>query len=226
MSAHPSPEAPAIVFDLDGTLVDSAPDICAVANAVLAGEGAAPLTLAEARGYVGSGADMFVRRMRAARGLPDAEHDRLLAAFLDRYEGAVEHSALYPGVLDALALLTARGHALGVCTNKPIGPTRTVLAHFGLAHRFAAVLGGDSLAVRKPDPAPLLAVFAELGAPGGLYVGDSEVDAETADRAGVPFLLFTEGYRKAPVETLTHAAAFAHFDRLAPLVEARASRSA
>ncbi len=218
--------APALVFDLDGTLVDSAPDICAVANVVLAAEGVAPLSLPEARGFVGSGADMFVRRMRAARGLPDADHDRLLASFLAGYEGAVARSALYPGAVDALALLAARGHPLGLCTNKPIGPARTVLAHFGLAARFGAVIGGDSLPVRKPDPAPLRAVLEALGARGGLYVGDSEVDAETAERAGVPFLLFTEGYRKAPVHALPHAAAFSHFDALAGLVDAHTVRSA
>jgi phosphoglycolate phosphatase len=221
-----SPEAPAVVFDLDGTLVDSAPDICAVANGVLAGEGAAPMTLEEARGYVGSGADVFVRRMREARGIAEREHARLLAAFLDAYEGAVAHSTLYPGVVDALAVLAGGGHRLGLCTNKPLGPTRAVLAHFGLAEVFGAVLGGDSLPTRKPDPAPLRAAFEAMGATGGLYVGDSEIDAETAERAGVPFLLFTEGYRRTPAETLAHAAAFAHFDRLPALVAEHRPRSA
>ena len=226
MSARAPAPATAVVFDLDGTLVDSAPDICAVGNRVLAAEGAAPLTLAEARRYVGSGADMFVRRMRVARGLPDAAHARMRAAFLDAYEGAVAHSALYPGVADALAVLAARGHPMAVCTNKPIGPARAVLAHFGLAGRFGAVIGGDSLPERKPDPAPLRAAFAGLGAAGGLFVGDSEIDAETAERAGVPFLLFTEGYRSAPAATLPHAAAFAHFDALPGRVAERVVRSA
>ena len=209
---------PAIVFDLDGTLIDSAPDICAIGNTVLEAEGARPMTLAEARGYVGAGAGEFVRRMMAARGLPEADHPRLLERFVGLYEGAVELSAVYPGVVDALAVLAARGHALGVCTNKPEGPARTVLAHFGLAPRFGAVIGGDSLSVRKPDPAPLFAAFEGMGAAPGLYVGDSEVDAQTAERAGLPFLLFTEGYRKAPAEALTHAARFAHWDALPGLV--------
>jgi phosphoglycolate phosphatase len=101
-----------------------------------------------------------------------------------------------------------------------------VLSHFGLGPRFGAVLGGDSLSARKPDPAPLLAVLEALGAAEGVYVGDSEIDAETAERASVPFLLFTEGYRKAAVETLVHAAAFSHFDALPALVAERTSRSA
>jgi phosphoglycolate phosphatase len=218
--------APAIVFDLDGTLLDSAPDICAVANAVLAEEGAPPLSLEEARGFVGAGASIFVERMRAARGLSDADHDRLLARFLAGYEDAVAHTRPYPGVEDALAVLAARGHAMGVCTNKPIGPAHSVLAHFGLAQRFAAVLGGDSLPERKPDPAPLRAVVEALGGGAALFVGDSEIDAETAARAGLPFLLFTRGYRKAPVESLPHAAAFDDFAALPGLVEGLVARTA
>jgi phosphoglycolate phosphatase len=208
----------ALVFDLDGTLVDSAPDIAAVANAVLRPEGAPPLSLAEARGFVGGGAEIFVRRMMAARSLPEERFAALLAAFLERYEGAVAHSTLYPGVLDALSVLAAKGHPMAICTNKPIGPARIVLDHFGLARRFAVVIGGDSLPVRKPDPAPLHAALDALSAQTGLMIGDSEVDAEASMRASVPFALFTEGYRKAPAESLTQAARFSHFDRLPEVV--------
>ncbi|MEM1428857.1 MAG: phosphoglycolate phosphatase [Pseudomonadota bacterium] len=209
----------ALVFDLDGTLIDSAPDICAMANALLAEEGIDRVSLAEARGFVGAGADAFVRRMRAARGIPEADHARLLARFLELYEGAVAHSVIYPGVLDALTLFAAKGHALAVCTNKPIRPTHIVLDHFEMRGRFGAVIGGDTLPVRKPDPAPIHAAFAALGAETGLYVGDSEVDADAAARAGVPFLLFTEGYRKTPVAEMPHDAAFSHWDELPALIE-------
>ena len=197
-----------IVFDLDGTLIDSVPDLHAVANSVLADEGAAPITLDDARSYIGDGTAVFVARMRHARGIPDAEQDRILAAYMDRYEGAVAHTTVYPGVRAALDAL-GRDHALGVCTNKPVRPLTRVLAHFHLARHFRAVVGGDTLPVHKPDPAPLLAAFDELGDGPRLYVGDSEVDATTADRAGVPFLLFTEGYRKGPAADMPHAAAFA-----------------
>jgi phosphoglycolate phosphatase len=203
-----------IVFDLDGTLVDSAPDIHAIANAVLADEGRAPITLGQAKSFIGNGAPVFVQRLREARGIPEAEHPRLLAAFVARYEGAVSLTAPYPGVAAALAALAACGHALGLCTNKPLGPARAVLAHFGLDRHLAAVVGGDSLPVTKPDPAPLDAAFAALGEGARLYVGDSEVDAETAHRAKVPFVLFTEGYRKSPVAEMPHVAAFADFAAL------------
>jgi len=112
----------------------------------------------------------------------------------------------------------AAGHALGVCTNKPAEPARAVLAHLGLLDRFAVVVGGDSLPVTKPDPAPLRAALEALPPGAAVFVGDSEVDAETARAAGVPFLLFTEGYRKSPISALPHAAAFAHWGALPGLV--------
>lgn len=207
-----------IVFDLDGTLIDSAPDIHGIANALLAAEGLAPITLDEARDFIGNGASVFVAKMRAARGIPDSEHARLLADFVARYDDAVTLTRPYPGVEAALAALAAAGHAMGVCTNKPIRPTRAVLAHLGLDRWFATVWGGDSLPVHKPDPAPLAAAFAALGSGAALYVGDSEVDAETARRAGVPFLLFEGGYRGCPVEDLPHQARFASFDALPDIV--------
>ena len=224
--ARPSDRPPVIVFDLDGTLVDSAPDICRFANEALASEGVAPLTLSETRRFVGGGADVFVERMRSARGLPDSAQDRLRTAFLAAYEGRVADAVLYPGVLDALAVLAARGHPLGLCTNKPNGPTRIVLDHFSITARFATLIAGDSLSVKKPDPAPLHAAIDGLGGGPALYVGDSEVDAEAAERAGVPFLLYEGGYRKAPLAALPHRASFDHFDKLPALVDRMQERTA
>lgn len=207
-----------IVFDLDGTLIDSAPDIHGIANALLAAEGLAPITLEQTREFIGNGASVFVQRMRAARGIPDSAHDRILADFIAAYEDAVHLTVPYPGVPEALETLRAQGHALGICTNKPIGPTRAVLAHLGLDRFFATVWGGDSLPVHKPDPAPLRAALDALPPGPAIYVGDSEVDAETARRAQIRFLLFTEGYRKSPIATIRHAEAFDSFDRLPDLV--------
>ena len=203
-----------IVFDIDGTLVDSAPDIRAHASAILAREGAAPLTIDETRRFVGNGAAVFVARMRAARGIPDSEQARLLAAFHAGYDAAVDLTLPYPGVVPALDALAAAGHRLGICTNKPLVPCRALLAHLGLLDRFAVTIGGDSTPVVKPDPAPLRAAFAAMGEGPMLYVGDSEIDAETAVRAGVPFLLFTEGYRRSPPEAIPNDAAFADFGAL------------
>ncbi len=207
-----------IVFDLDGTLIDSAPDIRLAANSALEGTGAASLTVAEARSFVGSGASVFVERMMKARGLPAGVHGDLLERFLTVYEGAVHQTQPYPGAVTALDALVADGHRLGLCTNKPIAPTRAVLAHLDLARHFETVFGGDSLPVRKPDPAPLHAALAPLGDGPAIFVGDSEVDAETADRAGVPCLIFTPGYRRVPLDALRHAGAFDHWDELPDLV--------
>lgn len=208
-----------IVFDLDGTLIDSAPDIHGIANALLAQEGKEAISLDQARDFIGNGASVFVAKMRAAREIPASEHDRLLADFVSRYDDAVTLTVPYPGVEAALQTLVDAGHALGICTNKPIRPCKAVLAHLGLDRFFQTFWGGDSLAVHKPDPSPLNAAFNDL--PDGLefYVGDSDVDAETAQRAMVPFLLYTEGYRKQPVDEMPHSVAFSDFADLPTIVE-------
>ena len=206
----------AAIFDLDGTLIHSAPDIQAAANTVLAAEGLAPLSLAETIGFIGAGAGVFVDRMAAARlPAPDPRRSRaMLAAFIDLYEGAVGLTQPYPGAVAALEALEGNGWALGLVTNKPEAPARAVLRHLGLTRFFRVVVGGDSLRVRKPDPAPLRHAMAALGASRTVYVGDSETDAATAEAAGVPFALYTEGYRLSPAAALPHAFAFADFGLL------------
>lgn len=209
-----------IVFDLDGTLIDSAPDIHRVANEVLALEGLAPITFAQARSFIGNGVGIFVERALAAQGLgtDGARHARMVAAFTERYEHAHDLTRLYPGAAEALAELAGMGHPLALCTNKPYRPTLAALDHFGLHDRFAVVIGGDSLPERKPHPAPLLETARRLGAPRVLFVGDSEIDAETAERAGIGFALFTEGYRKRPVEEIPHDLRFDDFAALPGIV--------
>ncbi len=215
-----------IVFDLDGTLIDSAPDIQHVANTVLAREGVEPISLARTRAFIGNGVGVFVQKMCAARGLPDNAQGRLVTQFEALYQDATGLTKPYPNVETALAALTGAGHVLGICTNKPIKPTQAVLSHLSLGGYFSTVYGGDSLPVRKPDPAPLRAALGELGEGRSIYVGDSDVDAETAQRANIPFLLFTEGYRKVPVAQLPHAGAFDDFAQLTRLVERILSRTA
>lgn len=211
----------AVVFDLDGTLIDSAPDIHAASNALLAEDGLPALTFDQIRSFIGKGVPQLVTRILETIGDDPTgpRHAALVHRFETRYETAVGLTLPYPGVVAALDRLAERGFVLGVCTNKPAAPARAVLAHLGLLNRFAAILGGDSLAVRKPDPAPLFATIAALGAVPErcLYVGDSEVDAETAMRAGIPFALYTEGYRKTPVAELPHRFAFGDFSRLPAL---------
>lgn len=198
------PEPLNLVFDLDGTLIDSAPQIHAAANSVFEAKGLPPFPQETVRGFIGNGVGVLVQRLMAHQGLPeDAKlHAELVARFIDIYEEAFDLTALYPGVSTALPVLADLGHRLAICTNKPVGPTRAVLRHFGLMPLFPVIVGGDTLPQRKPDPAPLHAAIAAMGGGKALFVGDSEVDSETATAAGVPFALYTGGYRKAAPEAL------------------------
>lgn len=212
----------AVVFDLDGTLIDSAPDIWRAANQVLEGEGLPLVTFEQSRGFIGRGARVFVERMElAVTGANEpARTAHLHARFLHFYERAHEGTQVYPHVVETLQALRGQGLRLGLCTNKPLRPTQAVLAHLGWEGLFEAVIGGDSLAVAKPDPAPLLAVLAGmgLGMPEIAYIGDSETDAETAERAGARFGLYTEGYRKSPPEALYHQFLFNDYRHLPELI--------
>ena len=208
-----------LIFDLDGTLIDSAPDIHAAANRMLAGEGVEPLDLPTITSFIGNGLPKLVERVMAARGMDPVRHKMLTQITLDHYNAdATTLTRPYPGVPQALQALEAAGHRLALCTNKPEAPARAVLADLGLAGHFPVIVGGDTLAVNKPDPAPALACVEAMGGGAAAYVGDSEVDAETAQRAGLPFYLFTEGYRKSPVAALPHKAAFADFADLPALI--------
>ena len=211
----------AIIFDLDGTLIDSAPDSPAAVARTLADEGQPPLGHVAVRGFIGNGVPVLIDRVMAARGEPADPSRRadLITRFLAHYEAAsTELTTLYPGVRAALRELADAGHPIGLCTNKPAGPARDILAAFDLLAIFGVVIGGDSLPEKKPHPEPLLATVRALGATSALYVGDSEVDAETAFRAQIPLLLFTEGYRKTPVADLPHRAVFSDFARLPGLI--------
>jgi phosphoglycolate phosphatase len=193
-----------LVFDLDGTLIDSAPQIHSVANEIFQSKGLQPFSNATVRGFIGNGVGVLVSRLMAHQGLGEdpALQAELVSGFVKNYEEAFDLTALYPGVSTSLTDLAKAGHRLAICTNKPIGPTRAVLRHFGMTELFQVVIGGDSLPQRKPDPAPLHAALKALGPGKALFIGDSEVDAETANAAGVPFALYAGGYRKASPEEL------------------------
>lgn len=212
----------ALIFDLDGTLVDSAPDIAAAGNAVLAAEGLPPVPFAQARGFIGNGAAVFVQRMeRAASATNDpARTPRMVRAFIERYEHAHGLTQPYDGVPETLRALAAAGHPMALCTNKPEIPARHLLAALGWSDLFPVLVGGDTVGILKPDPAPLLAAADRLGQDPAsiLFVGDSETDAETAARAAVPFALFTGGYRKTAVADLPHTVAFDHWSDLQRLL--------
>lgn len=217
-----------IVFDLDGTLVDSAPDLHAAAAKLLVEEGRDPLPLATIRGFIGNGVPKLVERVAEAAvlGRDPARLEALTARFMTHYMAAPARlTRAFPHVLPVLEFLGQSGHRLGICTNKPEAPTRAILAALGLSRHIQVVVGGDTLPQRKPDPAPLRLAFQQLGAL-GLYVGDSEVDAATAETVGVPFLHYTEGYRQAPGRRIAAEASFADFAELPALVEALAEPAA
>lgn len=208
----------AVIFDLDGTLIDSAPDLHAAVNVALAELGRPALSLAQVTSFVGNGVAKLVERSLEATGGGGADlRADALARFHNAY--AVAPAALtrpYPGARAALAALAGAGFALGLCTNKPEAPARAILESLGLADVFETVIGGDTLAVLKPDPAPLRAAVARLGAGAAFYVGDSETDEATARNAGVPFFFFTGGYRKKAAEDFTAAFVFSDFAALPP----------
>lgn len=211
-----------IVFDLDGTLIDSAPDIHATAVKMLEDEGKPPLDADTIRSFIGNGIPKLVERVIRASDLDNSPEnfERLRQNFVAHYAAApAEYSLAYPGLIDVLNSLQDQGYAMGVCTNKQESLTVAILDQMDLAKYFKVVVGGDSLPVHKPDPKPLHHTYEALNATSRLYVGDSEVDAATAQNAGVAFALYTQGYRKSPVSEIPHHFTFSHFDALPKIVE-------
>lgn len=207
-----------LIFDLDGTLVDSLPDIHAAVAAALAAHDRPALPPEVVRSFIGNGAPALMQRVAEATGITGRD-DELLESFLAIYtENPHRLTRPYPGVEPALQQLQAAGHAMAICTNKPEAPALEVLRGLGLIGFFETVVGGDTLPIRKPDPRALTETLARLGGGPALYLGDSEVDAETAQRAEVPFLLFTRGYRQRPGEALVHLASFDDYAQLPALI--------
>lgn len=214
-----------VIFDLDGTLVDSAPEIQDAVNRVWSGRGHEPFDLPTLISFVGNGLPTLIKRAMAARGIEQDAFQSLHDEVLDIYNAADGSlTTPYPGVEDVLKTLSEQGVRLGVCTNKPEGAARHVLRVLGW-DMFDVVVGGDTLPTRKPDPQPLKAVWEALGNGAMLYVGDSEVDAETAVAAGVKFALFTEGYRKNPVENVPHDFLFSDYADFQKIVETHFSET-
>lgn len=187
---------------------------------MLEAEGETPLPLATIRSFIGNGIPILVDRIIAATALSPDNRDRLVAGFLADYQAhATDLTKPYPDVAATLTLLQEAGFALAICTNKPAAPAQEILTDLGLAPFFDDLIGGDSLTSRKPDPEGLNLLRDRLGSGPVVYVGDSEVDAETARNAGVPFALFTEGYRKNPVGEIPHTTKFSRFKDLPEQIE-------
>lgn len=193
-----------VAFDLDGTLADTAPDIAAALNRMLHALRRETLPEGVIRGMVGHGARSVVQKgLQATGGAPEDLIDRGVALYLDLYaENVCAGTRPYPGVERALDELAAAGVSLALCTNKVERLTHALVAALGWQGRFAAVVGGDTLATRKPDPAMLHEAIARAGGGPAAFVGDSITDADTARAAGVPFVAVSFGFSDRPVEAL------------------------
>jgi phosphoglycolate phosphatase len=202
-----SATSPTIVFDLDGTLVDTAPDLISALNHVLAREGLAPLPLASARNMIGAGARKLLERGLEAEGRfvsPD-EMDRLAADFIAYYaENIAVDSRPFDGLEAALDELAARGCRFAVCTNKLEWLSKRLLDELGLSARFAAICGADTFGVSKPDPAILRQTILQAGGDlaTSVMVGDAGTDVGAARRANVPVIGCTFGYTDVPIADL------------------------
>ena len=194
-----------LVFDLDGTLVDSAPDMRAALNLVLRERGQAPLSLPQVKRMIGDGVPTLVARALAERGLDPNQDADALPRFLQLYEAdAVRLTRPYPEVPATLAALRRRGYRTAICTNKPQHATITVLDGLGLKSLFDGVAGGDRFAVKKPDPVHLLGLIHSLGgrAEAAAMIGDNENDAAAAHAAGMPVVLMRYGYARVDPDSL------------------------
>ncbi len=215
-----------LIFDLDGTLVDSVATMAAAANAFLAERGLPPVPLGTVRGFVGHGIRRLVAPLLANAGAEPDDIAADLAIYRRHYEAdPLTGTEPYPGVAEALAALAAAGHGLAVCTQKPDAPARAILERLGLMPPITGFAGGDSLpGVLKPDRRLFDHAAGQLAPGPAILIGDSETDAEAARIAGAPFLLRLGGYTRAAPESLAAAGVFADYAELPALVEATLGR--
>ena len=214
-----------VVFDLDGTLIDTAHDLVASLNYTIGLEGLAPVGYDDLTYLVGHGGLVMIKRAFALRGreISDEDLQRMLGVFVEHYSKDMPGvSVPYPGLLDAMDRLSGAGYRLAVCTNKLEGLARRLLDGLGLTARFSAITGGDTFAVRKPDAEHLLGTIrlANADPKRTVMIGDSLNDMLVARNAGVPSIGVPFGYSDVPVADLEPNHVITHFDELTPeLVE-------
>lgn len=210
---------PVVVFDLDGTLFDTGPDLLRALNQVLAEIGRPAVDQNQVSTLYGHGAGALLRRAFKLAGA-DIENDRLpglVERFVGLYAADIARSTRpYPGLAAALDRLVARGAALAVCTNKREVLARALLAETGFAEYFSAVIGGDSLPEAKPCPEPLIAAVERSGGQpaSAVMVGDSATDVATARAAGIPAIAVDFGFCDVPAGELGADAVISHYDAL------------
>jgi phosphoglycolate phosphatase len=210
---------PIAVFDLDGTLADTAGDLVGTLNVILKREGLSPLPVRKARDMIGAGARALIERGFEAAGkeLTPAHLDELFRQFMVHYgENICVRTRLYPGVAAALDRLEAAGFILAVCTNKVEEHSVKLLRELGIGHRFAANCGRDTFAYFKPDARHLLLTIERAGGnpTQAVMVGDSRTDIVTARNAGIPVVAVPFGYTEVPVRDLNPDLVIDHFDGL------------
>jgi len=216
-----------VVFDLDGTLVDTAPDLIETLNVVFTRDGLPPLDYAAARDMIGGGARRMIESALKlqGRGLTEGVVDRLFADFVVYYGAHIaDRSQPFPGLDAALDRLASRGCQFAVCTNKLESLSRLLLEALGLSRRFAAICGQDTFGMQKPDPEILRRTIRATGGAlqRAVMVGDSGTDIATARAAGVPVVAVDFGYSETPVRELGPDRVISHFDHLADAVFALA----
>jgi phosphoglycolate phosphatase len=211
-----------IIFDLDGTLVDTAPDLIATLNAILSREGLPAMPEEEARLLIGHGARRMLQRGLAINGRNGDGVDRLFGDFIAHYsDHLADGSRPYPGVEAALDTLAGRGCTFAVCTNKLESLAVRLLTRLGLADRFATICGQDTFAVQKPNPEALLATLRRAGGSRNcaVMVGDSLTDITTAKAAQMPVVAVDFGYTDVPVENLGPDKIISHYSHLPDAIE-------
>lgn len=218
-----------LVFDLDGTLVDTAPDLAAATNHVLSKVKLAPVSEAEIRPFVGHGARVMIERALATHGhaVEGEDLQDLFEVFITHYTANIAAASRpYPGVISALNAFRSAGAELAVCTNKIEAHARMLLDELDMSQHFAAITGRDSLGASKPDPRHLVGTIALAGgAPAkSIMVGDSETDIATAKAARVPVIAVDFGYSSEPVRTFAPDAVISHYEELAGAIAAITGR--
>lgn len=213
-----------LVFDLDGTLVETAPDLTAALNVVLAIEGLPRADPIRARNAIGHGARAMIHRALSDISEPasDARLDRLLAEFLDYYvDHIADESHPFPGVADALDRLEADGWQFAVCTNKRAPLANKLLDALDMSGRFRVIAGPDTYGMAKPDPAHLLRTIDAAGGDAGraIMVGDSRTDVDTARAASVPVIGVDFGYTDTPMAEIGPDVVISHYDAILGAVE-------
>jgi phosphoglycolate phosphatase len=214
-----------VIFDLDGTLADTSGDLLAAANACFEALGhAAPLAASDApTALIGGRAMLRLGFARLNQPADEGVLDQIYPLLLTHYEANIDrHTRLYPGALQAIEALRAQGTRVGICTNKPVYLAEELIARLGVRDRFDALFGAGSLAVRKPDPAPLMAAIAAAGgaADRACLIGDTLTDRETGRAAGVPVALVTFGPEGHDVTRHAPEALLHRYEDLHQVVEA------